>query len=265
MAIVDYYTFNPLRPAYQEAAATHRTVRLPVGGVVGTAAPYQAGTLLGAVTYATPVSEVRTLTITGAPTAMTGYWQFQTSAGTYIGPVTTNVGSTLPTAAQMQVSADAVFGAGNTIVTGSASPYTLTFTGMLQKVRIGGVITFQATFTGGTTPAAAVTTATQGTCGEDQFDTYASGNSDGTQVPRCILERDYQSDWAGGNAGEQGAEGQPFCPPAFFRGFFFVNSVNGSRPLIGLDANALTANAFFAFRLVEGTSITAPNAVLHLS
>jgi hypothetical protein len=255
MALIRQYTFNVLRPTFAPHLAVARGVRLPVGGPVGVGGKYAAGVVLGAVTTATPANEVRTLTVAGSPTTMTGFWTYIADK-TYTGPATTN-SSGLPTAAQMQAALDPIFGPGNTAVTYASNVFTITFQNVLGSVRIGGKLTFTPTFTGGSSPSATLATSTQGTAGVGQYDTYASGNSDGTQVPRALLERDYLSDPQGGYVTEHGPTGEPYSPAAFVGGYFRCGD------LTGLDANALSNNAY-GFRLAEGTDPTNANSVLRV-
>lgn len=256
MALVRQFTYAVLRPIHSPDLAVTRPVRLPVGGPVGAGGKYAAGTVLGAVTTATPANEVRTLTVAGGPTTMTGYWTYIADK-TYTGPATANA-TGLPTAAQMQAALDPIFGAGNTAVTYAANVFTVTFQNVLGSARIGGKLTFTPTFTGGTGPTATLATATQGTAGVGQYDAYASGNADGTQVPRAVLERDYLSDPQGGLVTEHGPTGEPYSPAAFVTGYFRCGD------LAGLDAAAVANNAA-GFRLVEGTDPANANSVLRVS
>lgn len=80
-------------------------------------------------------------------------------------------------------------------------------------------------------------TATPGT-----FKAYASGNADGSQVPKCILRYDCVSDatgnitLGGGPAGTAEHPGQTSKNvDAFFSGYFKTSE------LVGLDAGGLTA------------------------
>lgn len=80
-------------------------------------------------------------------------------------------------------------------------------------------------------------TATPGT-----FKAYASGNSDGSQVPKCILRYDAVSDASGnitlgsGPAGTTEHAGMTVkAVDAFFSGYFKASE------LVGLDAAGLTA------------------------
>lgn len=74
-----------------------------------------------------------------------------------------------------------------------------------------------------------------------QYKAYASGNSDGSQIPKCILMRACQSD-ASGNITESSTSGQAggqwgqtyLVTDAYYTGAFRVADI------IGLDANAVT-------------------------
>lgn len=72
-------------------------------------------------------------------------------------------------------------------------------------------------------------TATPGT-----FKPYASGNSDGSQIPKCVLTYACTTD-ASGNISWIGEFAQTTkAVPAYFRGYF------KTAELTGLDANAIT-------------------------
>lgn len=263
MALVATYADFACQPAHSLELARARPVRLPVGGPVGVGGAYKGGTILGAVTGTTAANEVRTLTVSGSPTKMVGYLTYVYGNGSIVTASTANT-SGLPTSAQLQTLFDSIFGVGNTSVALASNVYTVTFQNLLGNVRIGGNLTFTPTFTGGTSPSVAWATTTQGIAGTGQYDAYASGNSDGTQVPKCILVRDYMSDPVGGSMIAGFTKYQPESPVAWFTGFFCVGGTpGGGLPLIGLDSNAVGSNAF-GFHLSEGTSVTDTNAIIRL-
>jgi hypothetical protein len=110
----------------------------------------------------TGVSEVQTITITGTPTGGAFTLVFNGSATTDIAYNAT--ASTVQTALQALASV----GAGNATVTGGpgpGTPYVVTFTGTLANTNVPQM-TAVANFTGGTTPAIAVTTTTGGAVGQ---------------------------------------------------------------------------------------------------
>jgi len=87
-------------------------------------------------------------------------------------------------------------------------------------------------------------TATPGT-----FKAYASGNSDGSQVPKCIMQYDVVADASGnitvGTVAGGTDWGETFpSVPAYFSGAFRTTD------LVGLDANAVTV---LGGHLVSGT------------
>lgn len=106
------------------------------------------------------VSEVQTITITGAPTG-------GTFSLTYQGQTTPALAYNAATAAvQTALQALSTIGAGNVTVTGTAgSSYVVTFTGTLANQNVPAIVAV-GTFTGGTTPAIAVVTTTGGTTGQ---------------------------------------------------------------------------------------------------
>jgi hypothetical protein len=82
------------------------------------------------------------------------------------------------------------------------------------------------------------------------YKAYASGSSDGSQVPRRILAYDCTTDGSGNvtlGGGDWGVTQK--TAPAFFKGFF------RSEDLTGLDANAVTPGVGM-LKLVNG-SVTA--------
>lgn len=227
---------------------------LPVGAVI------PAGTVLGNVTSAsgTPNSEVRALTMSGSPTGGTFAISWQ--------GVNSYAYQSLPynaTAAQVQAALLAIFPAGTITVTGSG-PWTVTFGGILQNRRIGGTfLVNNSGLTGGSTPGAAWSITTRGTCGTAQLDVYNSGNSDGTQVATCILKRDWNGTASGTTLNEWGDNGTPSSPVVWVKGAFRIGGGTstglGGAALIGMDSTALsTING----RFYLGTSFSDPNAVV---
>lgn len=100
-------------------------------------------------------SEVQTLTITGSPAGGTYRLSFKgqkTSALAY---------NANAAAIDTALEALPTIGTGNIAVTGTG-PFTLTFGGTLAKKNVPAISVVNAAFTGGTSPAAAVTTATPG-------------------------------------------------------------------------------------------------------
>lgn len=233
-----------VRPIFNPSDARSINIRLPIG------ASYKGGTVLGQVNNSgTARSEVKTLTITGTPTG--GTWAF-TIGGVTSGNIPYNA-----TAAVAQPFFDAVFGAGNTVVTGGQLPgtaLTVTFAAQCQNVKVLNPTTSNA-LTGGATPTVAFASTTVGNAGAGQYDLYASGNSDGTQVARVILEDDYVSDPIGGMQTEVGSSSAPFSPPAYIKGEFLCSQ------LTGIDATAVTGLG----RLIVGSAVTDAGAVISMT
>lgn len=123
---------------------------------VGTTAPTDATSALTAA-----ASEAQTVTITGAPTGGT----FTLSFG---GQTTTGIAyNAVAGAVQSALVALSTVGAGNVTVSGGpgpTTPYVVTFANQLQWSD-QPTMTATGTFTGGTTPAIAVTTTTPGVPG----------------------------------------------------------------------------------------------------
>lgn len=101
-------------------------------------------------------SEVQTITITGSPTGGTFTITF---AGQTTAPIAYNAAAA---AVQTALQALGAIGAGNVTVSGSAGgPYTATFAGVLAEVNVPQM-SATGSFTGGSSPAVAVATTTQG-------------------------------------------------------------------------------------------------------
>lgn len=123
---------------------------------VGTTAPINTGTAL-----AVPANEVQTVTITGTPTG-------GTFTLTYVGQTTAPIAYNA-TAGAVKAALEALtsVGTGSVAVTGGpgpASPYVVTFKGVLAITNLPAMTT-TGSFTGGTTPAIAVTSTTPGAGG----------------------------------------------------------------------------------------------------
>lgn len=215
MQIIKAFPFNECLPSFADGAVAG-VVRLPVGAKI------PGGTVLGSVN-APARNEVRTVTITGSPTGGTFTLTFAADQTYTTGALAYNVA-----AADFQSALEGIFGKGNVAVTGpSSGVYTLTFQNALGNARIGTGFAVAAAFTGGTSPAVSTTATTRGCAGPGQADAYASGNSDGTQVPTCILRRDYTSDAQGGRATEWFDTNSPTEAGVWKGGFFRVGSVAG--------------------------------------
>lgn len=189
------------------------------------------GTLIGEVST-TSVSEVQTLTVTGTPTGGTFRLNFngQTTAA-----IAYNA-----TAAQVAAAVAALtnVGAGNVAGTGGplpGTPVVLTFQGDLANLPVPNITVVNPAFTGGSTPAAAVVETTPGVA-KGRNDAYASGNSNGTQIPKGILRYSVATDERGRVYLGTRVAGTPLSggAPVYLSGFFRTGD------LIGLDTNAVS-------------------------
>jgi len=93
-------------------------------------------------------------------------------------------------------------------------------------------------------------TASPGTYGK-----YASGNSDGTQVPKLLLREACVTDSSGNITGADNLGDTRKDTHAFFSGTFKCSD------LTGLDAAGLTASGW---RLISGATVGAANAIVRL-
>ncbi len=245
-------TLQALQPAFAPQLAVERAVKLPCGGPYGTGGKFAAGTVLGCV-GGTPQSEVRTLTISGAPTGSLITLTY--TADKVYQATTANLVTTHASVAQLQAACDAIWSAGNTLVAGTpGSSFTITFQNTLANTRIGGNLVVSAAFTGGTSPAIAHARTTAGSSGAGQFDAYLdAGTNNAPTTARAVLKWDYLSDPLGGFVADAGATMAPYSPTIYEAGFFRVAD------LIGLDAAAL---ADPGFRLVEGAALADTGAVI---
>lgn len=250
------YTGGGINPLYYTPGDTDN---IAIQG--GTIIPQ--GTAMGLVTgTGSPVNEVQTITITGTPTGGTFTLLF---GSIIIGPIAFNA-----TAAQVATAINAALGAAGypatsqPVTTGGGAlpgtPVTVTFqgdaAGMSQTL-----MTALGAFSGGATPAVAVTRSTAGMPTGGYWRAYASGNSDGSQVAKRILKYSVASNVFGNvtfggldMAGQLGVANRA-CP-AYFKGYFRCSD------LVGLDANAVT-NALG--KLINGNAVTDANAILVLT
>jgi hypothetical protein len=207
-------------------------VQLPINLAPSTV--FLRGRLLGQVTNS--ANEVQTLTVTGTPTG-------GSITVTMIDPLSLSPVSFViaynATNAVAQAAARAVLGP-NVTVTGGALPGTplvFTATGDFVNLPIALMTVATNALTGGTTPAASFARTTTGRT-KNTYANYVGGNSDGTEVARCILDRDCATD-AGGNitwgpSAVGGYAGDTYkSTPAWFRGFF------DTKEILGLDAAAV--------------------------
>jgi hypothetical protein len=242
------YSGVPLVPLYGKKAI-EQAVNLAPNGV------FPRGTLLGPINSS--ANDVQTITIGGAPTG--GTFTITGTSPTTGAAVTLNPAFNISTAA-LQALLVAIYGTGNVVVTGTAgTTYILTAAGQLVNTPVPPLGVSPAGLTGGT-PTATIAHTTYGrTAGT--YAAYASGNADGSQVPKCILRHDCATD-GGGNIALGGAAASPEYgitrpeTPAYFSGYFRASD------LVGLDANALGL-APPRFVLINGV-LGQPNAQVEL-
>lgn len=201
-----------------------------------------AGTILGQI-EATAASAVQTLSMGGTVTS-----------GTFILTYAGQPTAALPfnaTAAQVQAALQALsnVGAGNMLCAGGplpSSPITITAAGALANLPISLIVATSSLV--GSAPTVTVANTTTGVA-TGRFNAYNSANTDGTQLPKMILQKTLTTDNFGnvtfadtaGTSPEWGGKGRPTAT-AWYWGVF------QTQMLIGLDANASSgANAFGRF------------------
>jgi hypothetical protein len=198
---------------------------------------YPAGTILGEMIG---TDEVQTVTIDATGGTFTI---------TFGGQVTAALAWNA-TAAVVQAALEALstIGVGNILVTKSGLVYTLTFRAALGSQNVAAVTTQVGSLTGGA-GTAAVATATAGVAGTPGlYNAYASGNSDGSQVPKGILRYPCVTDAAGMITVGYG-DGQAEWGQQTRSIDMAINGTWRCEDLVGLDTNAVTKLG----RLVQGT------------
>jgi hypothetical protein len=199
---------------------------------------YAAGTILGELVG---TDEVQTVTI---PTNNTG--------GTFtitFGGQTTSALAYNATAAQVQAALEALstIGIGNILVTLAAGVYTLTFRNALGQQNVAAVTTTPS-LTGGTNTAA-VATVTGGVAGTPgTYAPYASGNTDGSQIPTAVLQYACTTDASGNVSPGTSTSGNEWGVTRKYASVYMAGEFL-TDDLVGLDANAVTKLG----RLVQGT------------
>lgn len=240
-----FYTGRKLAPVYP--GGKQMTVVLAPNG------NFLKGTVLGQITSAA-ASSVQTLSLTGTPTG-------GTFTITYNGQTTAAIPYNA-TGAQVQAALVLLsnIGPGQVLCTGGALPGTgviCTFAGLMASLPVIAM-TVTASLTGGSSPAAAFAQTTTGVA-NGKYAAYASGNTDGTQHPVCLLEFDCVTSDRGNIIFGVGVT-NPEWTKTFTTGAYFKGEFNCAE-LVGLDANALGILG----RLVIGASATDPNAVISLN
>lgn len=155
-------------------------------------------------------------------------------------------------------------GPANIGVTGTpGSSYVLTFQNALGGINIPEITVSSA---GGCTATIVHTTPGQPAGG--YYNTYASGNSDGSQIPQCCLQYSVATNGQGqcvlgGSAGLYGdgidaTGGYEWQAPAWFEGYF-----KGS-DLFTIDSNAISAANGYGIIVKMGstTALTSANTII---
>jgi hypothetical protein len=247
------FTNTPLTPAY------HPELAVCIDGLLVPNVSYPKGTILG---EQTGVSEVQTVTLGGTPTAgtFTITFQGQTTAG-----IAYNA-----TGAAVQAALQALsnIGTGNVTVAGAAGgPYTLTFAGALGNQDVPQVTASNAGLTPPTATVTPATTTPGRSLGNYAF--CATGNVDGSQVPKGLLVYDTTTDANGNVTWGQQPSGNEFLAtgqnavPIYVDGYFrFEDMPTGTyAPTVGvLTLFARTIHGSFAaggvFRIQKGAGVT---------
>jgi hypothetical protein len=216
------------------------TVRLP-GNI-----DLVAGTVLGIVT-GTLASAVHRLTFGGTVTGGT----FRLVYGSEITDPITWSGTAATLVANVQAAMDALFGAGNTVVSGTG-PYDVTFQNELAGRAIP-IPTATNALTG-TSPTITPSLQTAGhPGGAGLAAAYNDALSDGTQVARCVLRQDTKTDFRGNVITDR--PGTYPSAPVYTAGHFYCSD------LVGLDANG--ANDLG--RIVNGAAFNTAGAVIAIA
>lgn len=219
-AVINTFTMAGIVPVFGQEPK-RQNVRLAASQTLA------AGTVLGEIT---PANEEQTVTLNGSPTG--GSFKL-----TFGGFTTVSIAhNAAASAVQSALEALPSIRSGNVSVTGSAGgPYTVIFTNDLGKRNVAQLTSVNA-LTGDGDEAVAHATTVPGTGGE--FKAYASGNSDGSQLPKAILEFACAVDSSGkitlgGATGGDDKQRTFDGVPAFFKGTF------NTAELTGFDQNCI--------------------------
>ena len=237
------YNMHKLEPFWSNNSEKSQSLMLQPNST------FLAGQVMGQVTNAA-VSAQQTLTQTATGGTFTLSYGGQTSASLNWNATASQVSAAL--------SALTNVGSGQVTCTGgplNTTPVVVNFTGQLAGMPVTA-ITVNSSLTGGSLSVAQTTAGVA----YGRYKAYASGNSDGSQYPKCFLTYDCVTDSFGnvfnGNGGTTAPEfGSNTTTQAWFKGEFLVSA------LTGLDANALGILG----RLTVGTALTDPNAVITLN
>lgn len=222
ISAINTFTANRLDPLYDMEFAS----LIPVNLLPNTT--FARGTVVGQITSA--VNDVQTLTITATGGTFTI---------TYTNPATgvqTTTASTAynANASTQQTNINAVVGASAVVVTGTG-PFVYTFSGTgVAGIAEYNLVVNTGSLTGG---SASFAHTTQGSAA-GVYKAYASGNSDGSQVCKGILQYDCVTDLAGhvyiGTTATSYWGDYRLDVPMYTSGVFDTTL------LTGLDANAVT-------------------------
>ena len=240
LAPTSSYDMSKLQPAYTMRADVpemrRRGVRLP-GGVT-----YAKGTVLGEVQVAAG-NEIQTLTFGGTVSGGSFILQFD---GRSTASIAFNANAAAITAACVLA-----FGPSSVVVTGTG-PFVFTFGGDYQNVNVPMIVAVSALT--GTAPTAAFAETTPGSPGlTGCYAAYASGNTDGSQVAKLLLERYTVTDAAGRIVNQFGSTDE-LTAQALSTGDYYCAD------LVGLDATSLASLG----KLIEGATISTTGAVIRV-
>lgn len=232
------FTNAKLTPASPNGIKTG-VLRLP-GGI-----NWAAGTVLGVVTGAAASAVVR-ITFGGTVTAGS---TFRLIFGSEISDPVAYHGTAGTFVSNLQTAMDALFGAGNTVVSGTG-PFDITFQNQYANRAIALPTTASALT--GTDPTVAATLQTAGHPGSGLAAAYNDALSDGSQVARQLLMYATRTDSLGNVITDR--PGNYNSCETYTGGDFFCSD------LVGLDAAAVTDLG----RLINAPTIATSGAVLHV-
>ncbi len=246
VAAATRFNTRKLQPASPNGIRTG-TLRLP-GGI-----NWPAGAVLGIVTGSGAASAVVRITFGGTPDAGS---TFILLFGQEISDPIAYSGTAATMRANIQAATDAIFGAGNTVVSGSG-PYDITFQNELSNRAIA-LPTVASALTG-TSPTVAATLQTAGHPGSGLAGLYADANSDGTQVARQLLMWDTRTDSRGNVITDH--PGTYNSCETYTGGQFYCNATGDFIGLTGLDAAAVADLG----RLINAPTVGTAGAILQMN
>lgn len=220
LAPVSTFGLDILQPWNMPDKARTMAVNLAAG-------TYAKGTVLGEVVSATSVNEVQTLTPTG--TISGGTFTLTVDGVTTAALVFNATAAAIVAAINLALGGIAVSATGGPI---STTPVVLTFIND-YAARDVGLIVVNSSLTG-STPLVTPTETTKGIAAKGTFKTYASGNSDGSQVAKAILQTACVVDGQGRITANSELGNFYRTASVYVSGSFLTSE------LVGLDANAIT-------------------------